>query len=129
MTRGTAVLDLPAAGPFAGRQVSLLFYDGGECVRNLDEHKQAVSRPRGYSCEELGGLACFEDGDLDGIERLSVTEPLFVSPRGTGCSRYVDVLATDDAFYATWQQSQDDCSQPLVMNVLTRSEVEAILAG
>ena len=57
-----------------------------------------------------------------------MTGPLFVSPHGTGCSRYVDVLQTADGFYATWEQSQPDRSQPLVMNRLSREEAEAILA-
>ena len=35
MTRGTAVIDVPQVGEFANQQVSLIFYDGGECVRNL----------------------------------------------------------------------------------------------
>lgn len=129
MSRGTAVLRLPKVGVLADQDIALLFYDGGECVRNLDEHAAAVQRPRGYSCEELGGVAFYPDDNLQRAERLSVVEPMFVSPFGTGCSRYVDVLATDDHYYATWQQSQADGSQPLVMNVVARSEVEAILTS
>jgi hypothetical protein len=127
MTRGTAVLPLPRTGVLADRDIKLLFYDGGECVRNLDEHTAAVKRPRGYSCEELGGVAFYEDDDLHQVERLSVVAPMFVSPHGTGCSRYVDVLETRDHYFATWQQAQHDGSQPLVMNAVKRSEVEAIL--
>lgn len=127
ITRGTALLKLPRVGVCADRELSLFFYDGGECVRNLDEHTAAVKRPRGYSCEELGGLAYCEYDDLHRVQRLSITSPLFVSPHGTGCSRYVDVLATDDRYIATWQQAQADGSQPLVMNVVPQSEVEAIL--
>lgn len=129
MTRGTAVLDLPGIGAFTGRDVSLMFYDGGECVRNLDEHAAAVNRPRGYSCEELGGLAYCLGGRLDRLERLSRHLPLFLSPTGTGCSRYVDVLATNDGMYATWQQSQPDGSQPLVMNFVPQADVERLLAS
>ncbi len=125
MTRGTAILPLPDVG--LGRDIALMFYDGGECVRDLDEHATAVKRPRGYSCEELGGVAYVCSGDLHSISRLSVTEPMFISPHGTGCSRYVDVLATEDGFYATWQQSQADGSQPLVMNHVTREDVESLL--
>ena len=106
--------------------MSLLFYDGGECVRNHDEHKHAVTRPRGYSCEELGGLAYVTGGDFSRVERLSEFRPLFVSPHGTGCSRYVDVLETDDGYYATWQQSQPDGSQPLVMNFVPQSVVREL---
>lgn len=127
MTRGTAVLPLPKIGSLADRDVRLLFYDGGECVRNLDEHSAAVKRPRGYSCEELGGCAFYENDNLHELTRLSVVEPMFVSPYGTGCSRYVDVLETQEHYYATWQQGQDNGSQPLVMNVVEREEVERLL--
>ena len=127
MTRGTSVLDVPRVGAFQDRDVSLFFYDGGECVRNHDEHSHAVTRPRGYSCEELGGLAYLVDGDLASAQRLSEFEPLFVSPHGTGCSRYVDVLETSDGFYATWQQSQPDGSQPLVMNFVPLDRVQELL--
>ena len=127
ITRGTALLTLPQVGVLANRNVTLFFYDGGECVRNLDQHATAVKRPRGYSCEELGGVAVCEDDDLHRTQRLSTTEPLFISPYGTGCSRYVDVLATDDHYFATWQQAQEDGSQPLVMNVVPKSRIEALL--
>ena len=127
ITRGTAVLPLPKAGLLADRDVKLLFYDGGECVRDLDEHQAAVKRARGYSCEELGGVAFYEDDNLHLTERLSITEPMFVSPHGTGCSRYVDVLVTRDHYFATWQQAQADGSQPLVMNVVAREDIEALL--
>lgn len=127
ITRGTAVLPLPSVGALAGRDIRLLFYDGGECVRNLDQHAAAVKRPRGYSCEELGGLACYEDDDLHRVERLSISGPMFVSPHGSGCSRYVDVLATESHYHATWQQAQPDGSQPLVINTVAREEIEAIL--
>lgn len=128
MTRGTCVLDVPQVGMFADASVSLMFYDGGECVRNLDEHAAAVNRPRGYSCEELGGVAYFIDGKLDETVRLSRYKPAFVSPTGTGCSRYVDVLTDDDGMYVTWQQSQSDFSQPLVMNFVPRAKIEALLS-
>lgn len=129
ISRVTSVVDLPAAAAFDGRRVSLIFYDGGECVRSLDEHASAVSRPRGYSCEELGGLAYCLDGRWDRPHRLSLDRPSFVSPWGTGCSRYVDVLATDRGWFATWQQSQTDRSQPLVMNAIDPDRVASILEG
>ncbi|QDT12026.1 hypothetical protein K239x_40340 [Planctomycetes bacterium K23_9] len=128
MTRGTAIVELPSVGILAGQQRGLFFYDGGECVRNLDEHQSAVARPRGYSCEELGGAAVVDTNDLARLDRLSLTEPLFVSPHGTGCSRYVDVLSTDEGYYVTWQQSQDDGSQPLVLNFVPRDEILMLLA-
>lgn len=127
MSRGTAIVDLPRVGAFANETVSLLFYDGGECVRNLAEHQQAVTRPRGYSCEELGGAAFFCDGKIHNASRLSQCEPLFVSPHGTGCSRYVDVLTTPENWYVTWQQAQSDGSQPLVLHVVPTSKVYELL--
>jgi len=129
ITRATALVDLPSVGELAGHRVSLLFYDGGESLRNLDEHASAVSRPRGYSCEELGGVAYVVNGDLNHAHRLSRNFPTFISPYGTGCSRYVDVMPTADGYFATWQQSRDDLSQPLVMNFVERAKVEQVLKG
>ena len=128
MTRLTSLLRVPQVGGVADLPpLVLMFYDGGECVRNHDQHAKAVSRPRGYSCEELGGLAVAPEGDLAASQRLSVNLPAFISPWGTGCSRYVDVLATEEGYYATWEQSQPDESQCLVMNYLAREEGEEIL--
>ena len=127
ITRVTALVDLPSVGVLADARVQLLFYDGGESLRNLDEHSQAAKRPRGYSCEELGGVAYVLDDDLDHVYRLSQDFPAFVSPYGTGCSRYVDVLETDAGYFSTWQQSQPDHSQPLVMNFVDRARVESAL--
>lgn len=128
MSRGTCVVDVPNVGEFAHTSVQLMFYDGGECVRDLDAHAKSVARPRGYSCEELGGVAYCIDGDWRSWHRLSRYEPMFVSPWGTGCSRYVDVLQTSNETIVTWQQSQEDYSQPLVMNRVSRSEVESVLS-
>ena len=105
-----------------------MFYDGGESLRNLDEHATAVKRPRGYSCEEIGGVAYVVDGAWREIARLSKHEPWFLSPQGTGCSRYVDVHVSHDGYYATWQQSQADLSQPLVLNFVPHEEVRQIFA-
>lgn len=127
ITRGTCLLDVPRTGSFRHLQVTLLFYDGGESLRNLDEHPAAFRRPRGYSCEELGGLAYAVNGDLRSIRRLSTTLPFFVSPHGTGCSRYVDILSTSDDYLVTWQQSQPDGSQPLVMNKVSKKSVHELL--
>ncbi len=114
-----ALTDLPP--------LSLYFYDGAECLRQHDENPRAVKRPRGWSCEEIGGVA-WGWNDSPHMERLSINAPLFVSPQGTGCSRYVATLVTDDAVYATWQQSQDDLSQPLVGHGLSMADVANILA-
>ena len=102
ITRSTCILPLPPS--IAPEGTGLVFYDGGECLRNLDEHAKARHRPRGYSCEELGGLGYYTNGDPTAFRRISTIFPEFVSPDGTGCLRYVDVLATKDAFIATWQQ-------------------------
>lgn len=129
ISRVTGMLHVPAVGAFADTEpLALLFYDGGESLRNLDEHKSAVSRPRGYSCEELGGVAVAPERDLSAFERLSVAGPSFVSPHGTGTSRYVDVLPTKEGYYAVWEQSQPDRSQPLVMNFVSRERAEQLLS-
>jgi hypothetical protein len=44
-----------------------------------------------------------------------------------GTSRYVDVLTTAEGYYVTWQQSQPDRSQPLVMNFLSHTDAKALL--
>ena len=61
ITRGTCFVDVPPIGAFADRPIGLLFYDGGESLRPADQHQQSVRRPRGYSCEELSGVAYFRD--------------------------------------------------------------------
>ncbi len=128
MSRITGLLRVPQIGPFTdGEPLVLMFYDGGESVRNLDEHAKAVRRPRGYSCEELGGVAVALERDLRVHERLSLYLPMFVSPWGTGASRYVDVLPTEDGYLATWEQSQPNGSQPLVMHQLSRQDAESLL--
>jgi hypothetical protein len=53
---------------------------------------------------------------------------MFVSPEGTGSNRYVDVLETEEGFYATWEQSHADQSQPLMMNFLSREQARALLS-
>lgn len=128
MTRATCLVDVPLVGAFEEIDATLVFYDGGECVRDLQQHQNAVTRPRGYSCEELGGMAYLIEGNLGSIQRISHHSPLFVSPYGTGCSRYVDVLISGSGMYATWQQGQADGSQPLVMNFLSNREIAEILA-
>lgn len=130
VTRVTDRLAVPPLGLFRrGPPTSIFFYDGAECMRPLEENPRAAKRPRGYSCEELGGALWGKDSEFPVMERLSRVEPLFVSPTGTGSSRYVSTLVTSDAIYATWQQSQADQSQPLMMNVIPMDRVEAILGG
>ncbi len=127
--RITERLAVPKLGVFAdGPDLSLYFYDSCESLRQLDENPKAVSRPRGWSCEEIGGIAVGVDTDLTKIQRLSVEAPLFVSPHGTGCSRYVATFADKSGIYAVWQQSQDDLSQPLVGHFLPMDRVEQILS-
>jgi len=127
ITRGTSLVHVPQVGDFANGTTSLFFYDGGEAMRSYESHSKAVVRPRGYSCEELGGIAAIENDKMESVERLSIPLPTFISPWGSGCSRYVDVLETEEGFYTSWQQSQKDFSQPLVMTFLPRKEAESIL--
>ncbi len=129
ISRITGVLRVPRIGAFSTLPpLSLYFYDGGESMRPYDEHPQAVRRPRGYSCEEIGGLALGTDKDFPHLERLSPYLPLFVSPYGTGSSRYVQILQTREGIFAFWQQSQKDFCQPLVGNFLGNKEVKRILS-
>lgn len=129
-TRITARMPIPQIGLFADLPpLSVYFYDGAECLRSHEENVRAVSRPRGYSCEEIGGALVSVDGNFSTIHRLSALYPMFVSPLGTGASRYVDVLETADGWLATWEQGQSNGSQPLVANFLERSKVERILQG
>jgi hypothetical protein len=126
--RVTERLAIPKIGVFAGSpDFSLYFYDSCECLRQLDENPRAVSRPRGWSCEEIGGIAVGNDADLSHVESLSIEAPLFVSPHGTGCSRYVATFLDETGIFATWQQSQDDLSQPLVGHFLPMERVREIL--
>ncbi|MCP4847476.1 MAG: exo-alpha-sialidase [Verrucomicrobiaceae bacterium] len=127
-TRITDRMPIPALGRLSDMpEMSLYFYDGAECLRSLDENPAAVSRPRGYSCEEIGGLACGVDSKFPELTRISTEEPLFVSPYGTGCSRYVSTLVTEEGILATWQQSQPDLSQPLVGNFVEMDRIVEIL--
>ena len=127
--RVTDMLGVPKLGVMAeAPRTALYFYDGCEGLRKIEENPNAVARPRGYSCEELGGLAYGVAARFPAIERLSVDAPLFLSPHGTACSRYVSTLKTEEAIHVIWQQSQDDLSQPLVGCRLGMDEVEAILS-
>lgn len=127
--RVTDRLAIPKVGVFAGeRDLSLYFYDSCESLRQLEENPRALSRPRGWSCEEIGGIAVGEDHSLTKIERLSIVAPLFTSPHGTGSSRYVATFMDESGIFATWQQSQDDLSQPLVGHFLPMEQVVAILS-
>lgn len=95
-------------------------------MRELDQHATAVSRPRGYSCEEIGGSMLIPESGPQNAVRVSDLLAQFISPHGTGCSRYVDVCETPEGYFVTWQQSQADFSQPLVMNFLPHQTAEQI---
>lgn len=128
-TRVTDRLAIPRAGHFADAPpLSVYFYDGAEGMRQLEQNPRAFARPRGYSCEEISGALWGVDADFPQTERLSWVQPLFVSPHGTGSSRYVSTLVTPEGIYATWEQSQPDESQPLVLNFVPMHDVERILA-
>ena len=129
-TRVTERLPVPRIGCFQDLpDLSLYFYDGAECLRPLEENARASTRPRGYSCEELGGLAWGWDNEFPKMEKLSIDFPLFISPHGSGCSRYTSALSMQDgSIMATWQQGQSKGSQPLVSNLLSANEVKRILS-
>ncbi|PID57765.1 hypothetical protein CSB45_05940 [candidate division KSB3 bacterium] len=129
-TRLTGRLPLPQLGAFADLPpCAVYFYDGVECVRSHEENARAHKRPRGYSCEEISGAFFGWDESFPQMERLSVLRPLFISPMGTGCSRYIETLVTQDGILATWQQSQENLSQPLVGHFLPMDQVQRILGG
>jgi hypothetical protein len=107
--------------------VQMVFYDGAECVRRHDENTRAVSRPRGYSCEEIGGLAVYGSDRVDEIRRISRINPLFISPWGTGCSRYIHTSSLPDKVIAMWQQSQTSGAQPLVMHTLSWDDIRSVV--
>ena len=108
--------------------LSLYFYDGAECLRSLDQNPKAARRPRGYSCEELGGLAWGFDDEFPKLRRISQDFPLFVSPHASGCSRYASAsFLADGTLAAAWQQVTADGSQPLVGHSLNAEEVARIL--
>jgi hypothetical protein len=121
-TRVTDRLPLPQLN------TAVYYYDSCESLRQLDENPTAVTRPRGFSCEEIGGIAAAPDSDTFALERVTVLAPAFISPYGTGCSRYIDTLVTDDGIFATWQQSQEDLSQPLVGHFLPNEKVDELLS-
>ena len=128
-SRVTERLSVPKIGSFAGLpNLSLYFYDGAECLRPLEQNPQASKRPRGYSCEELGGLAWGWDSEFPKINPISKDFPLFISPHASGCSRYVSAIFLQNGdLLATWQQAQPDGSQPLVAHKIDYSEVKRIL--
>jgi hypothetical protein len=123
-------MPVPQVGRFAGQEpCAVYFYDGAECLRSHEENPLARSRPRGYSCEEIGGAFWGWGGAFPAMQRLSPLRPMFVSPWGTGCSRYVSTLVTGDGILATWEQGQADGSQPLVAHFLSAEQVERMLSG
>ncbi|MCB1232165.1 MAG: exo-alpha-sialidase [Verrucomicrobiae bacterium] len=127
--RVTDRLPVPPVGAFADQPATSIYaYDSCECLRQLDENPTAVSRPRGWSCEEIGGIAVGLDSEFPAIASATVEAPIFVSPSGTGCSRYVATLVTEEGIFANWQQSQSDLCQPLVGHFLPMDKVREILA-
>ena len=129
-TRITDRLRIPTVGLLEDqRPMSLYFYDGAECLRSLEENPDASKRPRGFSCEEIGGMGIGYDDQFPDILRFSEDFPMFISPQGTGCSRYISTIVTNDGILATWQQSQKDFSQPLVSNFLSMESITEIFAS
>lgn len=129
VSRITDVLSIPGEVFKHPETVQMVFYDGAECIRRHDEDSRAVSRPRGYSCEEIAGLAVYANDRVDKIRRISNLNPLFISPWGTGCSRYIHTFSLPDKVIAMWQQSQTSGAQPLVMHSLSWDEIRSIVKG
>jgi hypothetical protein len=130
VTRVTHRWSVPRVGRFADLPPrSVYFYDGAECMRPLEPDPRAAERPRGHSCEELGGAMWSDDAQPMALRRLSRIAPLFVSPHGTGCSRYVTVVTIDGDLVAYWQQGRADGSQPLVSHRLPLSRAHRLLGG
>lgn len=123
VSRISDVLTLPSKLFGTDLDVQLVFYDGAECVREHEQHSQSVARPRGYSCEEIAGLAVYQGDRIDDICRVDSDLPRFVSPWGTGSSRYIHAVATHEGLIATWQQAQTSGAQPLVMHALSWDDV------
>lgn len=130
VTRLTGSLLVPPVGIFQGlAPLRLYFYDGAEGMHPMTSNSDG--RPRGYSCEEIGGLAVAweaQPGQAPNLVRLSRNFPLFTSPHGTGCCRYVKASALNGGLWAVWQQSQPDGSQPLVGHHLPMDRVRTILS-
>ena len=95
----------------------------------MEESPGASKRPRGFSCEEIGGMGIGYDAQFPEIIRFSDDFPMFTSPQGTGCSRYVSTIVTNNGILATWQQSREDYSQPLVSNFLSFESIAEIFAS
>jgi hypothetical protein len=128
VSRISDVLSLPKDLLDIKGGIQVVFYDGAECIRKHSQDPNAVLRPRGYSCEEIGGLAAYSNENIEDLDRISKIQPMFISPWGTGCSRYIHTCLTKDRIFATWQQSQNSGAQPLVMNALTMEEAETIFS-
>lgn len=127
VSRVTDALDLSKIPGYRGTPETLIFYDGAECMREHEQNPNALQRPRGYSCEEIAGLAYYPGDDPRGVRRLSITAPTFLSPWGTGSCRYIHTFLTERAVVAIWQQAQRDGSQPLVLRSLPTDEAVALL--
>ena len=129
VTRITCRIPIPHLGIFASLPpCSVYLYDGAECVREHQQSQKGHHRARGYSCEEIGGAFFGWDHEFPSLTRLSDLSPFFESHQGTGCSRYASGTFLPSGFLMTWQQSQNDKSQPLVSHFLPMAEIETILS-
>jgi len=129
VSRITSQFSLPKCGILEPQpNLSLYFYDGAECFREHEENERGKTRKRGYCCEELGGLVYSFDHEFLNFKRLSPYLPEFISPNGTGCSRYHNTLKlSEGGILVFWQQSQTNGSQPLVANFVNKATIENLL--
>jgi len=78
----------------------------------------------------LGGIAyCFDQEFPLKFHRLSTLFPEFISPFGTGASRYHTLVPLSNGnLLGIWQQSSNNSSQKLIGNILPNyaQEIEKI---
>ena len=127
VSRITDVLTLSEEIVDSNASLQMVFYDGAECMRPHEQNRKGVRRPRGYSCEEIAGLAAYTGEAIGEIERISKNTSLFTSPWGTNSCRYIHTCATKGGVYATWQRSGPSEAQALVLNFLSWEEIRYIL--
>jgi len=100
-----AQIVIPALSPEPG-----FWFGGGECMRDLDEHKHAAKRPRGYFCKELvgwAGLRMMNSMVLNVCRELNLPLPAPMARDQADTWTYSQPRMP---VFSTWQQSQDEKS-------------------